>query len=78
MDLKLFLLCLFLIYLYYLSNSNYIGGRKREKIVINKKLDNIEYKFDIDNYFDLDKNDLLITTCLFLDKNHSEKKRINI
>jgi len=75
MNLKLFLLCLFLIYIYYLSNSNYIGGKKREKIVINKKLDNIEYSFDIDNYFILDKNDLLITTCLFLDKNHSEKKK---
>ena len=31
MNLKLFLLCLFLIYIYYLSNSNYIGGKKKRK-----------------------------------------------
>ena len=41
--------------------------------MINEKLDNVNYNFEIDNYFDLDKNDLLITVCLFLDKNHSEK-----
>lgn len=73
MIIKLFLFFVFLILVYCLYYNKIIGGKK-DTIIINEKLDNVNYNFEIDNYFDLDKNDLLITVCLFLDKNDSEKK----
>ena len=73
MIIKLFLFFVFLILVYCLYYNKIIGGKK-DTIIINEKLDNVNYNFEIYNYFDLDKNDLLITVCLFLDKNDSEKK----
>ena len=74
MIIKLFLFYVFLILVYCLYYNKFIGGKKREKIILNETLGDVKYSFEIENYFELDKNDLLITVCLFLDKNHSEKK----
>lgn len=74
MQIKLVLFFIILILVYCLYYNKFIGGKKREKMILNENLGDVKYSFEIDNYFELNKNDILITTCLFLNMNHSKKK----